>query len=82
MYIKNRLTHWILILLLATVLLAGCARGERTRTGVQQPDAQPSPVSQGTEVTDPLKSDLKEMDQMLGDLDKELKNTDTQIEIP
>jgi hypothetical protein len=82
MHIKNRYTHWILILLLATVLLAGCARGERNRSGVQQPEMQSSPISEGAEITEPLKSELKEMDQMLGDLEKELKNTDTQIEIP
>ena len=73
--------RWLPLFLLAMLLLGGCARGERVLSGGMDPSGQAHrPTSAVTESSE--QGDLDEIDQMLGDLEEELRNTDTRIEIP
>jgi hypothetical protein len=79
MHTKTFTIRWAPVLLLAALLLGGCARGDRARNGISQPAGQ---APQATEISDPVESDLNDLDKALGDLEQELQNTDTQVEIP
>jgi hypothetical protein len=74
--------RWFPVLLLAALLLGGCSRGDRVRSIEIDPGGQANPASTVTDSSDQIDSDLEELYQMLGDLEDELRNTDTRIEIP
>jgi hypothetical protein len=74
--------YLIPMLLLAALLLGGCARGERVRNDAAQPAGQESASAVVTQAAEPQDSELDDLDQLLGELEKELKQTDTAVEIP
>lgn len=80
MKINAKGMQWSVLVLLAALLLSGCALGERARgTRADEAPAQATAVSQPD---DPLESDLNDLDKALDELEQELRSIDTQVEIP
>lgn len=73
---------WLAVLLLSALLLAGCARGERLRSGNPEGASSNPTAPQIEQQSATLDSDAQELDQLLADLEDELKNTDTNVAIP
>ena len=71
---------WLpLLLLLAALLLSGCALGERARGRGPRADETPVQATAVSAPDDPLESDLTDLDKALDELEQELQSIDTQV---
>lgn len=82
MKIRNLSSWFFLLLLAATLLLSGCSRAQRLHGGATEAAPRNPPAASTPALSAADQTDFTEIDQLLRDLETDLKNTDTSLDLP